>query len=276
MPSEAEEVGSSFRDDLAAPFPLRPLPETRSSSSRLPPGGRDIPPATRRRERPARGRSKSPAGTRIRRGAARASRRPPPRRDRSSTTGSRRLCSPRRQAVRSPRSSPFSRSRLGNFVQPPRRGRGFEPRRHRAEPPGLLRSPRKEPRRDESQGDNGDPAEEQGAYPAGRRKGNRRRRGARLDRQPGSFRRPERRVVRAQTRRGLGVAQDRPQVEGEVSGGLQPLLGILLEAAPEEAAQSGGDLFPDSETSGGSSFRIAVRVSGAVGREKARRPVSIS
>ena len=78
-----------------------------------------------------------------------------------------------------------------------------------------------------------------------------------------SCRAPNRSGSTAGRRRDLGrpAGAPRDSSRGSAGGGGSIRRGLCL---------------PDSETSGGSSFRIAVRVSGAVGREKARRPVSIS
>src|SRR5262249_19157556 len=58
----------------------------------------------------------------------------------------------------------------------------------------------------------------------------------------GRSRRRESRADAGRRLLNLGIAQDRAQVEGEVPSGLQALLGILFEAAPQQATQSGRHL----------------------------------
>ena len=72
-------------------------------------------------------------------------------------------------------------------------------------------------------------------------------------------------------------ARQRLDVEREVAGRLEALLGVLLEAVPDDPVEGGRQRLAGRSAAGaGSSFRIAFIVSTAESPLNARRPVSIS
>ena len=65
-------------------------------------------------------------------------------------------------------------------------------------------------------------------------------------------------------------------MKSDIARRLKPLAGILLETVADHPRETGGDLGLASDSSRGSSFRIALSVSTVEPRRKACCPVAIS
>lgn len=72
------------------------------------------------------------------------------------------------------------------------------------------------------------------------------------------------------------LARRSGKVECQVMGGVEALLGLLLETVADDALERGRDVPLRGQVSEGSSLRIADIVSAAESRRKARLPESIS